>query len=351
MCFLFALVVFVFSVIDVVAGSETQEYNYILRDTSDVTMLPLDGHHVTDGVLDCAVTCSNYENDCYNFMFDEASRGCYLGTWFLPKASVSPSVPQAPAGSKLYTRGRYCETHEMVTPLSYGRMGSCSTAACLEQNKVSKTTKVLKDPAVYGSCMDVKNSTNPRQLLQLSSGLVVMCDTVTDGGGWTIFQRRVSGVVDFYRNWEEYKHGFGDFDAGEFYLGNENIYCLTFNGTFKLRIDMTFNGSRYYLSYSSFKLQPELEFYKLLISGFSGNASNCLGAHNGRNFSTYDMDHDDGTSNCAELYHGAWWYYSCHVSNFNGLFGSLEYSKGLTCRTLTSTYVGVDSTEMKFKAV
>ena len=37
----------------------------------------------------------------------------------------------------------------------------------------------------------------------------VFCDQTTDGGGWTVFQKRLNGSVDYYRYWNDYKCGFG----------------------------------------------------------------------------------------------------------------------------------------------
>ena len=37
-------------------------------------------------------------------------------------------------------------------------------------------------------------------------------------GGWTVIMRRTDGRMDFFRNWQDYRVGFGDF-SNEFWLG------------------------------------------------------------------------------------------------------------------------------------
>ncbi|XP_055863865.1 uncharacterized protein LOC106054020 isoform X1 [Biomphalaria glabrata] len=183
--------------------------------------------------------------------------------------------------------------------------------------KLHESCKCLPKPT---SCRDIV-STKDRVVVTLGSGLEVMCDTKTDGGGWTIFQRRINGKVDFYRGWKEYRDGFGDYNIGEFYLGNEKVYQLTSEKENELRVDLETNITSYFAYYSEFYLLNETENYKLKVGGFNGTMSDDLHHNNNKAFSTFDKDNDsDGNSNCAENYKGAWWYGSCGYASLNGIW-------------------------------
>ncbi|XP_054583273.1 ficolin-1 isoform X1 [Eptesicus fuscus] len=151
--------------------------------------------------------------------------------------------------------------------------------------------------------------------------LTVLCDMDTDGGGWTVFQRRVDGSVDFYRDWAAYKQGFGS-QLGEFWLGNDHIHALTAQGTSELRVDLVdFQGTRHSAKYQAFRLGSEAEKYKLVLGAFAGgSAGDSLTSHNNASFSTEDRDHDQNAGNCAQRFGGGWWYRNCHVSNLNGRY-------------------------------
>ena len=141
----------------------------------------------------------------------------------------------------------------------------------------------------------------------------------TDGGGWTVFQRRMDGSVDFYRNWTDYQQGFGNL-SGEFWLGLDKIHRLTSTPT-ELQVDLQdFEGNSVYAQYTSFSVGDSASKYVLTVSGYSGTAGDSLAYHNGNRFSTRDQENDAWIDNCAQTFKGAWWYKSCYHSNLNGLY-------------------------------
>jgi hypothetical protein len=92
----------------------------------------------------------------------------------------------------------------------------------------------------------------------------------TDGGGWTVFQRRQDASVDFYRGWQDYKNGFGD-PNGNFWLGLDRIHRLTKLGQNVLRVDlMDWTNDTAYAKYGSFSVASESDGYKLNLGSFSG---------------------------------------------------------------------------------
>ena len=147
------------------------------------------------------------------------------------------------------------------------------------------------------------------------------CDMETDRGGWTVFQRRIDGSVEFYLNWIHYVHGFGDV-SGEYWLGLSKIHRLANSSApQELRVDLEdFSGNTVYAQYSSFYIGGSSTDYTLHVSGYSGTAGDSLTYHHGSKFTTKDNDNDQGGNNCAVSYQGAWWYHNCYESNLNGKY-------------------------------
>ncbi|XP_077535500.1 ficolin-2-like isoform X3 [Haemaphysalis longicornis] len=156
------------------------------------------------------------------------------------------------------------------------------------------------------------------------SGQTVSCDMETDGGGWTVIQKRgqfKNRVYYFYRNWAQYKVGFGS-AAQEYWIGNDALHALTSgNESMAFRVVLINNTHDYaLLDYESIRVASEKDLYKIQLGKFLGpNGWDSMEVSNGQSFSTYDRDNDKWSDNCAVTYRGAWWYNRCHSANLNGL--------------------------------
>ncbi|XP_071360355.1 microfibril-associated glycoprotein 4-like isoform X2 [Trachinotus anak] len=151
--------------------------------------------------------------------------------------------------------------------------------------------------------------------------LRVYCDMKTDGGRWTVFQRRLDGSENFYRPWDQYKAGFGNV-AGEYWLGLDNIFLLTLRKKNELRVDMEdWEGGKASAQYSSFSIDSENAGYQLHLGSFTGGeAGDSLTNHKSMKFTTYDKDQDQWDKNCAQHFLGSFWYNACHMANPNGMY-------------------------------
>ena len=82
-----------------------------------------------------------------------------------------------------------------------------------------------------------------------------------------MIQKRLNGLVDFNRIWDDYKHGSGNFLIGEYWLGLKKIRRLTGNKfENNLRVDMgVTNYTTVYAEYAWLKLEREEFKYQLNI--------------------------------------------------------------------------------------
>ncbi|XP_076081340.1 microfibril-associated glycoprotein 4-like [Mytilus galloprovincialis] len=184
----------------------------------------------------------------------------------------------------------------------------------------------------------------------------VYCDMDTAGFGWTVFQSRMNGTVDFYKGWKDYEIGFGDLKS-EFWLGNKFINILTSSGTYNFYIHLEdFEGNSRYAEYSEFSVGDATTKYTLHVTGYNGTAGDSLMYTtynlNGMMFSTKDQDNDRSSRDCALTFKGAWWYNDCHYSNLNGKYLGGQHSSnsdGINWGTWKGFRYSLKSTKMMIK--
>ncbi|XP_071803258.1 microfibril-associated glycoprotein 4-like [Asterias amurensis] len=219
---------------------------------------------------------------------------------------------------------------------------------------------ILAEEPLPSDCKDLQNKGVTKsgvytifpQDVYLCISLRVYCDMETDGGGWTVFQRRYDGREDFNTRWMDYRLGFGRLGT-EFWLGNEHLHHITMQADYLLRVDLEdFNGKKAWATYVDFRVGTETQNYRLHIGNFTGGkAGDSLSAHSDSPFSTRDSDLSGGA--CSSFRGGAWWYpRSCGNSNLNARYLAgvhTDFGEGVMWETWRGVTYSLRRTELKFR--
>ncbi|XP_077777014.1 tenascin-X isoform X14 [Podarcis muralis] len=218
----------------------------------------------------------------------------------------------------------------------------------------SFTTGPLRYPFPRDCAEESQNGPGPSRVRTIYLGgnqdrpLQVYCDMETDGGGWIVFQRRMNGETNFWRNWQEYATGFGNLTR-EFWLGNDALHQLTTSGDYELRVDLRAGNESVYATYQNFRVDPPADHYRLHLGSYSGTAGDAFTYHSGSVFSTKDRDPNRVIIPCAVSYRGAWWYRNCHYANLNGLYANNRDHQGINWFNWKGFEFSIPFTEMKLR--
>ncbi|XP_065079781.1 microfibril-associated glycoprotein 4-like [Ochlerotatus camptorhynchus] len=209
-------------------------------------------------------------------------------------------------------------------------------------------------PSTVKSCVEMKTNKSGRYWLTQTDlpKLEVYCEQTLHGGGWIVIQNRFNGSVDFFRNWTDYRNGFGSLD-GEFWLGLEKIRQLTSTRMHELLIHLEDHaGVSKHAKYEKFAIGDESDQYALkTLESCSGTLGDSLIGHKGMKFTTFDRDNDEHFGNCASLFHGGWWYKACHTSNLNGPYKKGDDPDTMTWSTFLNKYYGLKVSKMMIRAI
>ncbi|CAC5380912.1 Fibrinogen-like protein 1,Tenascin-X,Fibrinogen alpha chain,Angiopoietin-related protein 7,Ficolin-1-B,Ficolin-2,Tenascin-R,Ficolin-1,Fibroleukin,Fibrinogen gamma chain [Mytilus coruscus] len=187
---------------------------------------------------------------------------------------------------------------------------------------IRKTVVIVQSAITDCSDLPMKSSGQYEMLTFNSNVIQVYCAE----GGWLVIQRRIDGSTDFYRNWTDYKKGFGDITA-DFYIGNDKLHTILSRKNYTLRIDLEdWTNEIRYAEYKTFHVGNEATNYTLSIGDYNGTAGDSMKGErsrkelDGMQFSTYDRDNDQYGGICTARVRSGWWHNSCTDANLNGQY-------------------------------
>ncbi|XP_049548208.1 fibrinogen-like protein A [Anopheles darlingi] len=273
-----------------------------------------------------------------------------------PTSSPPPENPRLsppPTTPRTSTTTTTPATSTSTTPLTT----TTTTTPITATNIISQPTTTLnpKLPS-YTSCRNVPNKVSGVYLIRVnttSAPFKVYCEMEKFGGGWIVVQHRFNGSVDFYRDWEQYRDGFGEVNS-EFWLGLERMHQLTIARPHEIVIEMKdFRGYYDYARYSAFEIGSESEKYNLKALGsYSGTAGESFSYNDEEQmFTTKDRDNDGYPGvNWAVRFKGAWWYSTSTKSNLNGPYTNVNsFPNANFWYNLKSSFQGLSFSRMMIR--
>ena len=283
-------------------------------------------------ITECAFLCDELDSKSVYFRLNNLSGTCYCNNDldYLAESNSAVSV-----GNSLYYAAltsvvdvtRYATSTPVSQPVTSSLVSSV-VQAMISSTKGSTTQATSTLPSstpdidIISDCSTYADSSNSdinevRAMMVMGLHGLVYCEN-----GWTVFQKRKDGTVSFLQNWTQYENGFGDV-YGEYWLGLKYIHLLTKDRMCGLKVQLKTSSESHTVLYRSFSVSGPADGYRLSVDDYStgSNLTDSLIYHNGLKFSTFDSDNDECPScNCADMYNGGWWYYSCAHSNLNGLY-------------------------------
>uniref|UniRef100_A0A1I8IAS8 Fibrinogen C-terminal domain-containing protein n=1 Tax=Macrostomum lignano TaxID=282301 RepID=A0A1I8IAS8_9PLAT len=226
--------------------------------------------------------------------------------------AMQPSAPEAASVERKWSLG-----HESLS--DYGAVRSLSAESEIECSAAASgsTVQLVAFNSSSGLCDHFRCRLGLSHCRKCRNANKEAQRVWTAGSDcWTTVQHRVSGSVDFYRNWTQYQSEFGEGPDRNYWIGLNSLHALTASGPRKLRILMkAWNDSEHWAEYSNFSVGPESDNYRLRFKG-------------------------------------AWWFSNCHCAHLNGEYKDPSaaiggvFAEGVIWRKTFGYYYSLKEIEM-----